>query len=317
MLSAALLLLAAFGASLLTFVSGFGLGTLLLPAFALFVPLPVAVTLTAVVHVLNNLFKFSLLRPHIHRPTVVRFGLPAIGGALLGAWLLVSLGKLEPLYYGVNYPVAPLKVTIALLMVVFALLELTPAMRNYRFPAQAQTLGGLVSGFFGGLSGHQGALRSMFLVHGGLEQGRLCGHRHGHRAAGGLHPDPLLLGEHGYRPAYRATALAHRLRAGRFYRGLVGTQASTLAHVSGCAIRGSGIAARHRGSVAWRGDLRQIPTLLRKGTDRISAPANIGVNRGGLISLYACGGNICKSISRATAHIEPRPRAPSIQVALV
>ena len=170
MLSAALLLLAAFGASLLTFVSGFGLGTLLLPAFALFVPLPVAVTLTAVVHVLNNLFKFSLLRQHVHHPSVVRFGLPAIGGALLGAWLLVRLGKLEPLYYGVYHPVGALQVTIALLMVLFAFLELTPAMRNYRFPAHVQTLGGLVSGFFGGLSGHQGALRSMFLVHGGLSK---------------------------------------------------------------------------------------------------------------------------------------------------
>ncbi|MBK6753055.1 MAG: sulfite exporter TauE/SafE family protein [Flavobacteriales bacterium] len=170
MLTAALLLLAAFGASLLTFVSGFGLGTLLLPAFALFVPLPVAVTLTAVVHVLNNLFKFSLLRQHVHRPTVFRFGLPAIGGALLGAWLLVRLGKLEPLYYGVYHPVGPLQVTIALLMVLFAFLELSPAMRNYRFPAHVQTLGGLVSGFFGGLSGHQGALRSMFLVHGGLSK---------------------------------------------------------------------------------------------------------------------------------------------------
>ena len=168
MLSAALLILVAFAASLLTFVSGFGLGTLLLPAFALFVPLPVAVTLTAAVHLLNNLFKFSLLHPHVHRPTVLRFGLPAIAGALLGAWLLVRLGELEPLYYGMDHPVGPLQVTIGLLMVLFALLELTPAMHNYRFPAQAQTIGGLVSGFFGGLSGHQGALRSMFLVHSGL-----------------------------------------------------------------------------------------------------------------------------------------------------
>ncbi|MBK9077520.1 MAG: hypothetical protein IPL77_21565 [Flavobacteriales bacterium] len=31
----------------------------------------------------------------------------------------------------------------------------SPRPRNYRFPAHVQTLGGLVSGFFGGLSGHQ------------------------------------------------------------------------------------------------------------------------------------------------------------------
>ena len=39
--------LAAFGASALTLFSGFGLGTLLLPAFALFFPADLAVAMTA------------------------------------------------------------------------------------------------------------------------------------------------------------------------------------------------------------------------------------------------------------------------------
>jgi uncharacterized membrane protein YfcA len=51
----------ALAASLLTLISGFGLGTLLLPVFALFFPLELAVGMTAVVHLLNNLFKFGLL----------------------------------------------------------------------------------------------------------------------------------------------------------------------------------------------------------------------------------------------------------------
>ena len=41
--------LVAMGASLLTFISGFGLGTLLLPVFAVFFPLEVAILLTAIV----------------------------------------------------------------------------------------------------------------------------------------------------------------------------------------------------------------------------------------------------------------------------
>ena len=40
-------------ASTLTFFSGFGLGTVLLPAFALFYPVEQAVALTAAVHFLN------------------------------------------------------------------------------------------------------------------------------------------------------------------------------------------------------------------------------------------------------------------------
>ena len=51
-------------ASALTFFSGFGLGTLLLPAFALFVPIEQAVALTAIVHLLNSLFKLLLTGKH-------------------------------------------------------------------------------------------------------------------------------------------------------------------------------------------------------------------------------------------------------------
>ena len=40
----------------LTLFSGFGLGTILMPVFALFFPLPLAIAATAVVHFANNLF---------------------------------------------------------------------------------------------------------------------------------------------------------------------------------------------------------------------------------------------------------------------
>lgn len=53
--------LVAFLTSGLTLFSGFGLGTLLLPVMALFFPIDAAIALTAVVHCLNNLFKFALL----------------------------------------------------------------------------------------------------------------------------------------------------------------------------------------------------------------------------------------------------------------
>ena len=51
-------------ASGLTLFSGFGLGTLLLPAFALFFPVPAAIAMTALVHFANNLFKLALLGRH-------------------------------------------------------------------------------------------------------------------------------------------------------------------------------------------------------------------------------------------------------------
>ena len=70
--------LAALLAAGLTLYSGFGLGTLLLPVFALFYPVEVAVAATAVVHGANNVFKVSLVGKHADRGVVLRFGLAAI-----------------------------------------------------------------------------------------------------------------------------------------------------------------------------------------------------------------------------------------------
>ena len=163
----------------LTLFSGFGLGTLFLPIFALFFPLEVAIALTAIVHLANNVFKLTLLGKFAHRATVLRFGLPAIGAAYLGAYALVRLGDLAPLltYHlgGRVLTVAPMKLVIAVLMVVFAVLEAAPSPGKFSFPPQYLPLGGVLSGFFGGLSGHQGALRSAFLLRCGLAKESFIG----------------------------------------------------------------------------------------------------------------------------------------------
>ena len=166
-------------ASALTFFSGFGLGTLLLPAFALFFPLPQAIAMTAVVHLLNGLFKVALVGRHADRGVLLRFGAPAVVCALLGAWILGWLGQGEALYryrWGEHqFEVLPLKAVIGVLLAAFALVELVPALRDRSFSPRWLPLGGALSGFFGGLSGMQGALRSAFLVRAGLGKQALIG----------------------------------------------------------------------------------------------------------------------------------------------
>jgi uncharacterized membrane protein YfcA len=54
------------------------------------------------------------------------------------------------------------------LIVVFASLELSSAIAALSLPSKYLPLGGLLSGFFGGLSGNQGAFRSAFLIKAGL-----------------------------------------------------------------------------------------------------------------------------------------------------
>ena len=66
--------IAALLASGLTLFSGFGLGTLLMPVFALFFPIDLAIALTAIVHLLNNLFKLILLGKFADLKTSFVFG---------------------------------------------------------------------------------------------------------------------------------------------------------------------------------------------------------------------------------------------------
>ncbi len=166
-------------ASGLTFFSGFGLGTLLLPAFALFVPVDRAIVLTAIVHFLNGLFKLALVGRQADRRVVVRFGLPAVVAAFVGAWVLLWLTGLGVLFdytlFGRRFEVTPVKLVVGVLLLVFAAVEGLPRVRDVEFDPRYLPLGGAVSGFFGGLSGMQGALRSAFLVRAGLSKEAFIG----------------------------------------------------------------------------------------------------------------------------------------------
>ena len=159
-------------ASLLTFFSGFGLGTLLTPAFMLFFPIDTAITLTGIVHLLNNIFKIGLIGKNINYRVLIRFGIPAIAGAYLGAQLLLDFTHLPVVHQyemsGATFSIKLVNVLIALLMVAFALIEIVPRFKYAQFGSKALIPGGAISGFFGGLSGHQGALRSMFLMKSGI-----------------------------------------------------------------------------------------------------------------------------------------------------
>jgi hypothetical protein len=152
--------------------SGFGLGTLLLPVFAMFYPVEVAVAATAVVHGANNVFKVALLGRYADRSVVLRFGLTAIAAAIAGAALLGALAgagwTLDWRLGELAGSITPLKLLMGVLMTLFALFELLPRFRALQFDRKYLPLGGLLSGFFGGLSGHQGALRAAFLVNAGL-----------------------------------------------------------------------------------------------------------------------------------------------------
>jgi len=174
MIEYTVLCVVALTASALTLFSGFGLGTLLLPAFLAFFDPPIAVAMTAVVHFANNLAKLGLVGRLADRTVVRRFGLPAILASVVGARLLVTLSRREPIatysLFAREHDVTLIGVVVGSLIALFALWEVWPRLSRLSFPPAYLPIGGALSGFFGGLSGHQGALRSAFLIRSGLSK---------------------------------------------------------------------------------------------------------------------------------------------------
>ena len=166
--------IAAFLTSILTFFSGFGLGTILMPVFALFFPIEVAIALTGVVHFSNNLFKMALVGKHTNKQVLLRFGIPAIFASFAGAWLLMQISGFQPLFsYHLGekqFHITPIKLMIAVLLLFFSLFEVIPRFQKIQFGKNKLVFGGILSGFFGGLAGIQGALRSAFLIKAGLSK---------------------------------------------------------------------------------------------------------------------------------------------------
>ena len=171
--------IAAFATAILTFFSGFGLGTILTPIFMIFFPVEVAIALTGVVHFFNNIFKLILVGRNADKSVLLRFGIPAVIAAFIGSQLLLRITDLEPLFsydaFGRHFEVYPVKFIVSVLLIIFASMDLIPYFGKLQFGKDKLPIGGIFSGFFGGLSGNQGALRSAFLIKAGLSKEAFIG----------------------------------------------------------------------------------------------------------------------------------------------
>jgi hypothetical protein len=140
----------------------------------LFFPPQEAVALTALVHFMNNIFKFSLTFRNIDKRVLLLFGVPSLLAATAGAFLLKAIGNSNAFFQyemaNRTFSLVWIKVLIGGLMLIFALFEIIPFLKKLEFDQKYLSVGGILSGFFGGLSGHQGALRSAFLVKCGLSK---------------------------------------------------------------------------------------------------------------------------------------------------
>ena len=138
-------------AAALTVPAGFGLATMLTPVVLFWLPPHEAIAVVAIIHGAHNAWKLKLLRLSVDFGAVKRYGWALVVGAVIGALLHSYI------------PSDPLLLVVGLAIVILPILSVTERWTNFRLPESEDRIGGFGSGFFGGLTGHQGALRAMFL----------------------------------------------------------------------------------------------------------------------------------------------------------
>ncbi|MBJ7361075.1 MAG: TSUP family transporter, partial [Chloroflexi bacterium] len=123
-----LLALLGAGASAITIVSGFGLNTVLVPAFAVLFPLPLAIAAVALVHLIASAIRLVIFRAHINRTIALQFVPWAILGGIAGALILELLGAVPvvatyPLF-GLTKSITAVKVVVGVTISALAVYEL-------------------------------------------------------------------------------------------------------------------------------------------------------------------------------------------------
>ena len=135
---------------------GFGIGSLLTPLIAMRVCTPVAGSLVTLPHAVATALRCWRLRRHIDRGVLARFGLLSAAGALSGAIVYTRLGP------------GALTVALGCLLLLTSAAQLSGWTSRWQPQGVAVAVFGVVSGFFGGVAGNQGGLRSAAMLAFGL-----------------------------------------------------------------------------------------------------------------------------------------------------
>jgi uncharacterized membrane protein YfcA len=132
-------------------ISGFGIGSLLTPLLAARYGAKLAVAIVSVPHLSATAVRFFGLRQHLDRKIFLNFGLLSAAGGLLGALLNARA----------NSPA--LAIVFGCLLLFAGISGLTGLTERMNFGRRMAWLAGALSGFFGGLVGNQGGIRSAAL----------------------------------------------------------------------------------------------------------------------------------------------------------
>ncbi len=132
-------------------ITGFGTSTIMIPVLVIFFPPVEAIFLVAIIHWFGDVWKIALFRKGFNLKLIALFGAIGLVTSYIGAY--ISLGANQ-------------QILLRLLGVFLASYALFLIFQSrFKIPAGNVTAlsGGALSGFFAGMFGIGGAIRSMFL----------------------------------------------------------------------------------------------------------------------------------------------------------
>ena len=154
----AALVAASLAAGAVASVTGFGIGSILTPTLSLWIDGRIAVALVAIPHLIGTALRFAMVKGHVDRVVLWRFGLASAAGGLLGALMQGAVGGDR------------LMIVLAILLLFVAVSEFSGLASRLRFTGVTAWIAGVLSGLLGGLVGNQGGIRSGALLGFGLSR---------------------------------------------------------------------------------------------------------------------------------------------------
>ena len=133
-------------------VAGFGIGSLLTPVLAARTGAKIAVAAVSIPHAIGTSIRFWRFRHAVDWRIVRSFGITSAAGGLTGALLnTLATGR-------------GLEIVFGCLLILAGASQVTGFAQRWRLRGTLAWLGGALSGFFGGLVGNQGGIRTAAML---------------------------------------------------------------------------------------------------------------------------------------------------------
>src|SRR3989338_5970904 len=151
--------------SLLTLISasigtmtGFGTSTIMVPVLSLFLPIPQTLLFVGIIHWFGDIWKIIFFKKGWNAKIILLFGIPGVIASFYAARLPLTL------------PETLLQKSLGLFLMLYVIFLMIKPKWYIKSSNQTALTGGLLSGFFAGIFGVGGAIRSTFLSAFNLEK---------------------------------------------------------------------------------------------------------------------------------------------------